>query len=61
MATVKRAVRIVKHIGMVPCMAACTACGQEFKAPMPALRGVKDATENLQRQFDAHRCEGESR
>ena len=55
-ATPKRAVRIVKHIGPVPCVAACTACGQQFQAPMPALRSVKDATENLQRQFDAHKC-----
>jgi len=56
-AAAKRAVRIVKHIGSVPCVAACTACGREFQAPTTMLRSVKDATENLQRQFDAHRCE----
>jgi hypothetical protein len=51
----KRAVRIVKHIGSVPCVAACTACGQQFQAPVTALN-VKAATEYLQSQFDAHQC-----
>jgi len=55
-ATPKRAVRIVKHIGSTPCVAACTACGQQFQAPTSFLRSVNDATNSLQRQFDAHTC-----
>jgi hypothetical protein len=54
--TPKRAVRIVKQIGAAPCVAACTYCRQEFKAPLSALRSVRDATDNLQKQFDAHKC-----
>jgi hypothetical protein len=52
----KRAIRIAKHIGAVPCVARCTTCNQEFKAPLSALRSVKDATDNLQKQFDLHQC-----
>jgi hypothetical protein len=55
----KRAVRIVKHLGMVPCVAACTACGKEFTAPLTTLRRVTDAQANLQEQFDRHTCEEE--
>ena len=50
----KRAVRIVKHIGPVPCVAVCTYCSQQFKTPTTA--SVKEATDDLQRQFDAHKC-----
>ena len=52
----KRTVRIVKHIGSVPCVAECTACKQQFTAPTGTLRSLKEATENLQRQFDRHEC-----
>ena len=52
----KRAVRIVKHLGAYPCEAVCTHCSRNFKAPPSALRSVKDATEDLRRQFDAHKC-----
>jgi hypothetical protein len=54
--TAHRCIRIVKHIGVAPCVAACTSCGQQFQAPLSALRSVKDATDNLQKQFDAHKC-----
>lgn len=53
----KRAVRIVKHMGMVPCVAACTACGQQFTAPLNTLKRVTDAQANLQEQFDRHQCQ----
>jgi len=33
-------------------LAACTACGREFKVPLRALARVKDAQANLQEQFD---------
>jgi hypothetical protein len=45
----KRAVRIVKHLGSVPCVATCTACGEQFTAPLATLRRVTDAQANLQR------------
>jgi hypothetical protein len=53
----KRAVRIVKMLGSVPCVAACTACGQQFTAPLSALKRLTDAQANLQQQFDRHQCQ----
>ena len=53
----KRAIRIVKHIGQVPCIAVCTFCSQQFKAPTSTLPKVKAATASLQEQFDKHSCE----
>jgi len=53
----KRAVRIVKHLGSVPCVAACTACGKQFTAPLSVLKRVTDAQTNLQEQFDRHKCQ----
>jgi hypothetical protein len=55
----KRSVRIIKHLGSVPCVAACTACGREFKIPLRALARVNDAQANLQEQFDRHKCQRE--
>jgi hypothetical protein len=53
----KRAIRIVKHMGTVPVVAACTACGQEFQAPLSVLSRVTDAQASLQTQFDRHKCD----
>jgi hypothetical protein len=53
----KRAVRIVKLVGSVPCVAACTACGQQFTAPVSVLKRLTDAQANLQEQFDRHQCQ----
>ena len=55
----KRAVRIVKHVGSVPCVAACTACGARSSRPLSTLRRVTDAQANLQQQFDRHKCQNE--
>ncbi len=44
-------------MGPVPCVAACTACGEQFTAPLSALRRVTDAQANLQEQFDRHKCQ----
>jgi histone acetyltransferase (RNA polymerase elongator complex component) len=52
----KRSIRIVKHIGPVPCVAACTFCNQQFTAPTSTLPRVKEATASLQEQFDKHKC-----
>jgi len=57
----ERAVRIVKHLGSVPCIAACTACGKQFTASLSMRPRVKDAQANLQQQFDRHRCQNEDR
>jgi hypothetical protein len=53
----KRAIRIVKHIGSTPVIAVCVACNREFKAPTLFIRSVKEATESIQKQFDAHKCQ----
>jgi len=55
----KRSVKIAKHLGPVPCIPVCTACGKEFMAPMSTLRRVTDAQANLQEQFDRHKCQNE--
>jgi hypothetical protein len=52
----RRAVRIVKHIGSVPYIAICTYCSQQFVASTSVLCSVKEATKDVQRQFDAHKC-----
>jgi hypothetical protein len=52
----KRALRIVKHLGGVPWVAACTSCGKEFKASLSALPRVKDAQSNLQAHVERHKC-----
>jgi len=52
----KRAIRIVKHIGATPFVAVCTYCSQQFKVSPSETRTTKDATANLQAQFDAHKC-----
>jgi hypothetical protein len=53
---IKRALRIVKHLGQVPCVAVCTCCSQQFEAPMSTLPRVKDAQASIQKQFDRHKC-----
>jgi hypothetical protein len=52
----KRAIRVIKHIGMVPCVAECTVCNKQFVVPLTALKSVKGATAKLQRQFYQHEC-----
>jgi hypothetical protein len=52
-----RVIRVLKRLGAVPVVAACQACGREFKAPMNTFGSVKDATANLQMQFDRHKCD----
>lgn len=53
------AVRIVKHLGPVPCVAACTACGKQFTTPQSTLQRVREAQANLQQQFARHKHENE--
>jgi len=53
----KRVLRLVKHLGRTPAVAACTVCGKTFEAPLTALLSVKDAEASLQQQFYGHKCE----
>jgi hypothetical protein len=53
---IKRSLRIVKHLGQVPCVAVCTYCRQQFDAPMSTLPRVKEAQASIQKQFDNHKC-----
>jgi hypothetical protein len=53
----KRALRLVKHLGRIPAVAACTVCGKAFEPPITALVNVKDAEASLQQQFYEHKCE----
>jgi hypothetical protein len=55
----KRAIRIVKHIGPVPCVAVCTFCSQQFTAPTSTLKRLTEAAASLQKQFDQHQCKPE--
>ncbi len=52
----KRAIRVTKHIHRTPVVAICTACHQEFKAPMTTFSSAKNAEANLQLQFNRHKC-----
>jgi hypothetical protein len=55
----KRSLRVVKWLSSTPAIGVCTYCGKQIKVPMTALTKTKDAQENMQRQFDAHKCESE--
>jgi hypothetical protein len=52
----KREMRVVKSIGPAPYMAICTNCGHQFKVTSGKTFTVEDATETLQKQFEAHNC-----
>ena len=53
----KRALRIVKNLGRIPAVAACTVCAKTFEAPLGALVSAKDAEASLQQQFYGHKCD----
>ena len=53
----KRALRIVKNLGRIPAVAACTVSAKTFEAPLGALVSVKDAEASLQQQFYGHKCD----
>jgi len=56
----KRNLQVTKWLSTTPAFGVCTACKKEFKVPMTALTKTKDAQENMQQQFDRHRCEHEN-
>jgi hypothetical protein len=35
----------------------CEQCSKTFTVPLPYLTKTKDAQENIQEQFDRHKCE----
>jgi hypothetical protein len=48
--------RVVKWMGTTPAIAVCTLCTREFKVSLCALTRTKDAQENLEQQFERHKC-----
>jgi hypothetical protein len=56
---VKRNLRVVKWIGTVPAIAACSLCQREFVVPVSAIKRLADAQQNLMTQFEEHDCEQE--
>ena len=56
MTMTKRAIKVTKWLSSTPAVAVCTSCGQQFKVPMAALSRTLDAQNNLQEQFDRHKC-----
>ena len=57
----KRNLRVLKWIGTVPAIAACSLCKQEFRVAVNDLKKLAVAQESLQRQFAEHLCEGSSK
>ena len=55
--TPKRCFWILKRVGGIPCIAACTYCGQRFTSAMNPLATLNELTDNLMQQFDGHVCE----
>jgi transcription elongation factor Elf1 len=52
----KRANKVTRWLSSTPAVAVCTSCRQQFKVPMTALSRTIDAQNNLQEQFDRHKC-----
>ena len=52
----KRNLRVLKWLGLVPVIATCTACGREFKVPQASMKRVADSQESLRVQFAEHQC-----
>ena len=52
----KRLLRVVKWIGMVPVIGACTLCGRQFAVPVTLLKRVAEAQQSLSAQFAEHEC-----
>jgi len=55
----KRNLRVLEWLSSTPVTGVCAACLKVFKVPMVALSRTKDAQENMQQQFDAHKCRHE--
>lgn len=55
--TPKRCFWVLKRVGRIPCIAACTYCGRRFTSYVNPLASLDELTENLMQQFDEHLCE----
>lgn len=55
--TPKRCFWVLKRVGGIPCIVACTYCGRRFTSSMNPLATLDELTDNLMQQFDEHSCE----
>jgi hypothetical protein len=46
----------VKWLRSTPAIGVCDSCLQIFKVPISTLSKTQDAEENLQEQFNRHKC-----
>jgi hypothetical protein len=53
---VKRNLRVIKWLGTVPAIGACTQCNRQFSVPLKFMKRVAEAQENLRLQFAEHVC-----
>jgi hypothetical protein len=55
----ERSFVIVRYVGKVPAMAACTKCQRKFFTPATHARDAVGADEYLRRKYDLHEWPGE--
>jgi hypothetical protein len=53
----KRNVRVISWLGSLPAIGVCTHCAKNFNVPSSAMTSITEAVENLQQQFNLHKCE----
>ena len=53
----KRCFWVLKRVGGIPCIAACTDCGRRFTSSLNPLATLDELTDDLMQQFDEHCCE----
>ena len=52
----KRKLRVVKWVGSTPAIGVCEFCSKQFKVPLTEMARTSEANDNLQGQFDRHKC-----
>ena len=52
----KASLRVTKWLGSTPAVGACTACNQEFRVPVSALKRLAEAQQHLKLLFETHQC-----
>jgi hypothetical protein len=52
----KRKLRVVKWVGSTPASGVCEFCSKQFKVPLTEMARTSQADDNLQEQFDRHKC-----
>jgi len=53
----RRTLRILKWIGTAASTAVCTNCAKEFRIPHGTMTLASEALQNLESQFQAHKCQ----